>query len=72
MHFDKLKIKVSKETQDLLRRMLTPDPNLRINWYEIYNHPALNKEFVAIDEPVINEEKNIEWMKNLKKSIGAN
>ena len=54
LHFDKQKIKISKECQDLIRKMLTPDPNLRINWYEIYIHSALNKDFSLIEEPALN------------------
>lgn len=35
--------KISKETEDLLKRLLTVDPRKRISWKEFFNHPVFTK-----------------------------
>ena len=40
--FDEAPNPISEEVKDLLRCMLEPDPNMRINWQGIFNHPVFN------------------------------
>jgi len=35
-------ISISDMTKDLLKKMLTPDPAKRIEWADLFCHPALN------------------------------
>lgn len=35
---------VSEESRDILRRMMTLDPEKRINWADLFNHPLFRKE----------------------------
>ena len=35
---------ISEESKDILKKMLTMDPNERIGWKELFEHPVFNKE----------------------------
>ena len=40
---------ISDESKDVLRKMLTIDPQARINWVDLFNHPVFNKKSALKD-----------------------
>ena len=41
--FNKNKVNISDECRDLISKMLQPDPKVRIDWVNLYEHPLLEK-----------------------------
>ncbi len=46
---------ISKESQNLINRLLEPKPDKRIDWYDFFNHPLFNKYKSEIDQGNIND-----------------
>lgn len=43
INFPKNINKISKLSEDLIRKMLIPNPDKRIDWPELFKHPALKQ-----------------------------
>ena len=74
IEFNVKSVNCSDDLKDLIKRMLIPDPNKRIEWIEIYKHEALNQSkhssllgsFIKTmkKEDLKNEHQNIVFQKN--------
>lgn len=41
---------ISKDAFDFLERVLQPDPNVRIDWKDLYRHPLINEKLIDLNE----------------------